>query len=181
MRKRGGRLDRFARLLPFLLAGGALGAGGLYAEYRLAGTVLLVPAFNWTSRRIEGGVLASPRGEYSLSFKHTRLDWRLLGRGGGPTGPAATAGTAAGWRLYVWEKAAGAGGDPWGEELPGAGGLRRAADGVVRGAFRPGSKDVTLEFVPPSAGAAPDEATLADMAEIVRSLKPSEMTTGPGS
>lgn len=181
MKERGGPLDRFARLFPFLLAGGALGAGGLYAEYRLAGTVLLVPAFNWTSRQIAGGILVSPAGEYSLSFKHTRLDWRLLGRGGGPAVPAVTAGTGTGWRLYVWEKAAGGGAAPWGEALPGTAGLRRAADGVVRGAFRAGAKDVTLEFVPPMAGATPDEATLADMAEIVRSLKPAEIKAGPGS
>ncbi len=45
---------------------------------------------------------------------------------------------------------------------------------------RAGAKDVTLEFVPPAPGAVPDEATLADMAEIVRSLKPAEIKTGLG-
>lgn len=179
MKTKGGRLDRFARLLPFLLAGGALGAGGLYAEYRLAGTVLLVPAFNWASRSLPGGAWASPAGEYSLSFKHTRLDWRLVSGARGLVGPAATLGVRTGWRLLVWEDSSGSGGEPWGEELPGGRGLRRAADGVVRGAFRGGAKDVTLEFTPPPGGAAPDENTLADFVEIARSLKPSEMKAGP--
>lgn len=172
MKAKEGRLDRVARLLPYYAAGGLLGAGALYAEYRISGTVLLMPAFHWVSRPIPGGTLASPAGEYSLSFKHTRLDWRLVARGAGPGGPALTAGTASGWRLRVWEDAAGAGPRPEGEELPGGGALRRAADGVVRAGARAGAKDVTLEFTPPPGGSAPDEAALADMAELVRSLKP---------
>lgn len=180
MRERRTWLGRFARLLPYYLGAALLGGGALYAEYRLTGTVLLVPAFNWTSVSIPGATLASPAGEYSLSFRNTRLDWRLVSRGGGPVGPALTVGTASGWRLRVWETAAGSGPTPWGEPLPAGNGLRRAADGVVRGAFRAGSKDVTLEFCPPAGGAAPDDTTLADMLEISRSVKPSEMKTGPG-
>ena len=175
-----GRLDRFARLVPFLLAGVGLGAGALYAEYRLLGTLLFVPAFNWTSRAIPGAVLTSPAGEYSLSFKHARLDWRLVSRGAGPVGPAAVAGTRSGWRLHVWETAPGAGLEAWGEPLPGAPGLRRASDGVVRAAFRVGAKDVTFEFVPPPGGEAPDGPMLADMVELCRSLKPSEVKDEPG-
>ena len=178
MKAREGRLDRIARLLPYYGLGALLSAGGLYAEYRLLGTVLLVPAFHWTSRSIPGAVLSSPTGEYSVSFKHTRLDWRLVSRGSGRVGPALTAGTRSGWRMHVWETAPGAGSEPWGDEL--APGLRRAADGVVRGAFRAGSKDVTLEFVPPAGEGTPDAATLADMVELSRSLKASEIKTGPG-
>jgi hypothetical protein len=173
-------LDRVARLVPYYLAGALVGAGCLYAESRVFGTVLMVPTFNWTSRSIPGATLASAAGEYSVSFKHTRLDWRLVSRGAGVVGPAFTAGTRAGWRLHVWETAPGTGAELWGEALPGAPGLRRSDDGVVRGSFRAGSKDVTLEFAPPPGGADPDENVLADILSISRSLKPSEIKTGPG-
>lgn len=180
MKAKEGALDRIARLLPFYLAGALLGAGGLYVEYRLLGTVLLMPAFNWTSRSIPGAALASAAGEYSMSFKYTRLDWRLVSRGTGVVGPSFTAGTRSGWRLHVWETAPGTGAELWGTPLPGAFGLRRAEDGVVRGAFRVGSKDVTLEFVPPLGVFDPDENVLADILSISRSLKPSEIKTGSG-
>ena len=173
MKAKEGRLDRAARLLPYYGLGALLGAGGLYAEFRLLGTVLLVPAFHWTSRSIPGAVLTSSTGEYSVSFKHTRLDWRFVSRGAGVVGPALTAGTRSGWRLHVWEIAPGAGGEPWGTEV--APGLRRAADGVVRGAFRAGSKDITLEFVPPAGDSSLDAVTLSDMLELSRSVKPSEI------
>lgn len=180
MRERRSWLGRFGRLVPYYFGAVLLGVAALYGEYRLTGNVLLVPAFNWSSVGIPGGTLASPKGEYSLSFKNTRLDWRLVSRGGGPVGPALTVGTASGWRLLVWETAPGSGPTPWGESLPAGNGLRRADDGVVRGAFRAGSKDVTLEFLPPEPAARPDETTVADMVEIVRSLKPSQIKAGPG-
>lgn len=180
MKAKPGRLERVLRLVPYYGAGLLLGTAALYAESRLLGTVLLVPTFNWTSRSLPGATLPSPAGEYSFSFKHTRLDWRLVARGGSGVGPALTVGTKEGWRLRVWESAAGTGPEPWGAELPGGAGLRLAADGTVRKAVRVGSKDVTLEFSPPPGVAAPDETALADMAEVARSLKPSEMKTGPG-
>lgn len=173
MKAKQGRLDRVARLVPYYLAAGLAGALAVYAEYRARGTVLLVPAFHWTSRPIPGRVLVSPAGDYSLSFKHTRLDWRLVSRGGKPGHPALTAGTAAGWRLRVWESPAGAGAAPSGTDL--GGGLRLGSDAVVRGRFAAGAKDLTLEFSPPPFVWAPDETTAADLAEIARSLKPAEL------
>jgi hypothetical protein len=180
MRPKERLLDRVARLVPFYLAGALVGAGALYAESRVLGTVLMVPTFNWTSRSIPGAALASPAGEYSVSFKHTRLDWRLVSRGAGVVGPAFTAGTRSGWRLHVWETAPGTGASLWGDALPGAPGLRRSDDGTVRGAFHVGSKDVTLEFAPPAGVSEPDENVLADILSISRSLKPSEIKTGSG-
>lgn len=180
MKAKPGRLERVLRLVPYYGAGLLLGAGALYAESRLLGTVLLVPSFNWTSRSLPGAAVASPAGEYSLAFKHTRLDWRLVAREAAGVGPVLTLGTKEGWRLRVWERAAGTGPAPWGAELTGAPGLLLADDGTVRRAVRVGAKDVTLEFSPPAGVRVPDDTVVADMAEIARSLKPSEMKTGSG-
>ncbi|MBI5594690.1 MAG: hypothetical protein HY928_01225 [Elusimicrobia bacterium] len=167
------RLERFAKVFPFLVVGTALGVGALYAEYRFNGTILLRAAYLYTTAPIRGGLLHGPAGDYSISFANTRFDWRLVSRGVGEVGPALTVIGHPGWRLEVYEAAAGAASAPLGDELPDSGGMRVGPDGSAQALVRAGGKELALRFIPAPAraDAFSDPRIRADMRDIRASVK----------
>ena len=171
------RLERFAKVFPFLVLGSMLGFGALYAEYRFKGTVLMRPAYLYTTAPIRGGLLHSPAGDYSISFANTRFDWRLVKRGEGEVGPVLAAVGHPGWRLEVYEEAAGASSQPLGEVLPDSGGMHLGPDGAAQALVPLAGKDLAFRFipVPPRPEAFSDPRIRADMRDIVLSARPASL------
>ena len=173
------RWVRFGHMLPFLLIAAGLGVAAVIAEYRLRGTILLLPAEAWLSEPLRAGRVAGPLGDYSLSFANTRYDWRLYRRARPGQDPALVAGVRRRWRLEVSELPGGAGKVPEGAVLveTASGGLHLQVDGSVEGLAHAGAKDLLLRFVEASPGqdARYDERLQADMREIAASVKPAAM------
>lgn len=174
------RLERFAKVFPFLVLGSLLGFGALYAEYKFNGTVLMMPAYLYATTPIRGGLLTSPAGDYSISFANTRFDWRLAKRGPGEVGPALSAVGHPGWRLEVYESPAGASSPPLGELLPDSGGMRLGPGGAAQAVVPVAGKELAFRFIPepPRPDPFSDPRIRADMRDIVLSVKPAALKGG---